>query len=93
MSEEDQRRRSEDKGWLTRGWDWIDERNIDKHAVSIVILWGTWRVTEWAMAYAAIEADRTGIEVAAVIAAVMAPYMALQAGALKWYFDARKNGA
>jgi hypothetical protein len=35
--------------WLRRFWDFIDDRDIDKHAVSVVILAGTWKVTEWAM--------------------------------------------
>lgn len=89
MTVEEPRRRNEDSGWLTRWWDWIDKRDIDKHGVSIAILWGTVKVTEWAMKYASIETDKSGIEVAAVIAAVAAPYMALQAAAISFYFKAR----
>lgn len=85
------RDRSSDRGWLTRVWDWIDERNIDKHAVSMGIFYGTVKITTWAMAYASAETDKSGIEVAAVIAAVAAPYMALQAAALKFYFEARHD--
>lgn len=84
------RNRSEDQGWLTRGWDWIDNRAIDKHIVSIGIFYGTIIVTQWAMRYAELSAVKSGIEVAAVIASIMAPYMALQAAAIKWYFEARK---
>lgn len=90
MEPEELRRRSQDKGWLTRAWDWIDERDIDKHAVSLFILGGTYIVTTWAMGYASRETEMTGMEVAAVIAAVSAPYMALQAAAIKFYFEARK---
>lgn len=86
---EELRRRSEDKGVVTRAWDWIDDRNIDKHVVSLAILYGTIKVTEWAMKYASAETDKSGAEVAMVIAAVAAPYMALQAAALKFYFEAR----
>jgi glycine cleavage system protein P-like pyridoxal-binding family len=85
----EQRRRSEDKGWITRAWDWIDDRDIDKHAVSLGIFYGTIRITSWAMAYAHDAIGRSGLEVAAVIAAVLAPYMALQGAALKFYFEAR----
>lgn len=83
------RRRSEDTGWITRLWDWIDERDIDKHALSLGIFFGTIRITQWAMGYASAVTDKSGIEVAAVIAAVSAPYMALQAAALAFYFKAR----
>ena len=83
------RQRSEDQGFVTRWWDWVDKRDIDKHAVSLAILYGTVRVTHWAMGYASAETDKSGLEVAAVIAAVSAPYMALQAAALSFYFRAR----
>jgi hypothetical protein len=84
----EQRRRSEDKGWLTRAWDWIDQRDIDKHIVSLIILAGTAHVTLWAMHYAE-TGNRPGLEVAAIIAAVTAPYMALQGAAIKFYFASR----
>lgn len=70
-------------------WDWVDKRDIDKHAVSVAILFGTYHVVNWAMTYANTNAARPGIEVAAIIAAVGAPYMALQAAAISFYFKAR----
>lgn len=82
------KRRAEDRGLITRFYDWIDERQVDKHFVSLAILAGTVRVTEWAMGYASGSA-RPGLEVAAIIAAVTAPYMALQAAAIGFYFKAR----
>jgi hypothetical protein len=86
------RRRAEDRGWLTRAWDWIDARDIDKHALSIGIFYGTVKITEWAISYAQAAAalGRPGLDTAAVLGAVTAPYMALQAMALKWYFDSRQ---
>lgn len=78
-------------GWLGKLgqiWDFIDRRDIDKHAVSIAIFYGTVKVTNWAMAYASTQA---GEHVAFVIAAVMAPYMALQAAAISFYFNARRD--
>lgn len=89
MTLEEPRQRSEDQGWLTRCWDWIDKRDIDKHAVSLAILYGTVDVIRWAQGYASAETDKSGLEVAAVIGAVVAPYMALQAAAIAWYFRAR----
>lgn len=83
------RSRSSDHGAVTRAWDWIDQRQIDKHFVSLCILYGTVAVTRWAMHYAEQHADKSGIEVAAVMASIMAPYMALQAAAISFYFKAR----
>lgn len=91
-------RRRDDRGllcWLamrcSQLWDWIDKRDIDKHLVSVLILYGTWVVTRWAMAFAndVNLSQRNGIESAALIAAVTAPYMALQAAAIAFYFKAR----
>lgn len=91
-----EQRRAEDVGFLCRvahtaslAWDFVDKRDIDKHTVTIFIMWGTWKLTEWAMAYAAMTHAKSGVEVAAIIAAVTAPYMALQAAAIAFYFRAR----
>lgn len=88
-------RRNDDGGWMcwiaaraSQGWDWIDKRDIDKHIVSLVILYGTVYVMKWAMNFAE-TGDRPGLEIAAILAAVTAPYVALQTAALKFYFDSR----
>lgn len=88
--------RATDKGWLclvalrcSQFWDWIDKRRVDQHALSLGIFYGTIKLTSWAMGYAALESDKTGLEVAAVIGAVTAPYMALQAAAIGFYFRGR----
>lgn len=90
-------RRANDKGWLcwvaaraSDAWDWIDKRQIDAHVVSAIVLWGTLKITSWAMRFAD-QADRPGIEVAAIIGAVMVPWSALQAAAIKFVFDTRKE--
>lgn len=75
--------------WLTRWWDWIDKRDVDKHTVVLIVLYGTKILTDWAMLYAATHAEKSGLEVAAVIAAVTTPYMALQTACIKFYFDSR----
>jgi hypothetical protein len=77
--------------WLARWWDFIDKRDIDKHMVTLAILWGTVKLTEWAMAFAAAHPDKPGLELAAIIAAVTGPYMGLQAAAIKFYFDSRPS--
>lgn len=86
-------RRGSDKWYapLTHFWDWVDERDIDKGFISLVILYGTWELTRWAMHYAE-HGNRPGLEIAAIIAAVTTPYAGLQIAAIKFYFDARKNG-
>lgn len=91
-----ERRRAADKGafcWLARRasemWEFIDNRQIDAHIVAAVIIFATLDITAWAMRYAE-TADRPGLEVAAVIGAVMVPWGGLQAAVIKWYFEARK---
>lgn len=78
-------------GWLTRLWDWVDRREVDKHTVSICVLYGTVVVTRWAMNFAEVQSSlgRGGTEIAAIIAAVLGPYSLLQAAAIKFYFDNR----
>lgn len=85
------RRRSEDEGWFTRAWDWIDRRQIDAYAVSLVILYGTVDIMRWAMRFAETHSDKSGLEIAAIIAAIVTPYSALQAAAIKFLFEARKG--
>ncbi|HYF28575.1 MAG TPA: hypothetical protein VD931_22740 [Baekduia sp.] len=93
-----ERRRRTDRGWtcwlaMRAGelWDFVDKRDIDKHVVSMAVFAGTVTVMRWAMAFAteALAAGTETFEAAAVIAAVLAPYMAMQAAALKWYFETR----
>jgi hypothetical protein len=100
---ESPRRRELDRSLLCRiafragqAWDFIDKRDIDKHLVSIVILYGTVQVTRWAFGFATQWLDIViagkalpGLEVAAVIAAVTAPYITLQGAAIAFYFKAR----
>ena len=97
MSDERQHsQRVEDKGWLCRvahicslGWDWIDKRQIFERFVSLAILFGTIKVMSWTMEYAWEHGEKSGLEAAAIIAAVIAPYMALQAVAAAFMFKAR----
>ena len=71
-------------------WNWIDKRDIDKMIVSIFIMSGTYKLTEWAINFA-MTSLRPGVEVAMIVGAVTAPYIALQTVSVKWYFDARSS--
>jgi hypothetical protein len=77
--------------WFTAVCDWIDKRDVDKHAVSLAVLYGTKVLTDWAMAFAALHADKSGIELAAIIGAVTGPYMVLQGACIKFYFESRPS--
>lgn len=86
---ESQQRRADDRGVLCRaariaslGWDWIDKRQIFERFISLCILYGTVKVTTWAMEFAEMHGEKTGSDAAVIIAAVAAPYMALQAAAI-----------
>ena len=90
-------RRALDQGFMckvalraSQAWDWIDNRDIDKHFISLAVLSGTVILTQWAMEFA-YWSSRPGLEVAAIIGAVTAPYCALQAAAISFYFRARQQ--
>ena len=77
---------------INKLWDWIDDRQIDKHIVAIIVLYGTKLITTWAMQFAVDHHNSdNAIGIAAIIGAVSAPYMALQAAVIKFYFESR-NG-
>jgi len=89
--------RASDKGWLAIGvrgfamvWDFIDEKDIDKHCLS----WATFGVTiwiiRWATTFVAAHPTMSGIEIAAIIGAVMLPWTPMQAAVINWYFK-RQN--
>lgn len=90
-------RRAEDKGWWSilsaragAFWNFIDRRQIDAYAVSVIILYGTVDVMRWAMHFAE-AGNRPGLEVAAIVGAITGPYSLLQAAAIKFLFEARKG--
>ena len=74
---------------LGRMWDWIDKRQVFERFIAVAILYGTIRVTGWAMDYAEMHGEKTGGDAAFIIAAVCAPYMTLQAAAIAFMFKAR----
>lgn len=72
---------------------WADRRNfISIRAATLgITVWMTWRVTVWAFSITQlwILSDKSGIETAAVVAAITAPFAALQAFAFKTYLEAK----
>ena len=71
-------------------WDWIDKRGIVRRLVLAVAIWMTWRVSVWAMGFAAV-ADQPGVEVAAIIAAVTAPVTLFAGSVFKAYVESRPS--
>ncbi len=59
--------------------------------VLIVTMAMTWRVTEWAFDFARLTSGTGGLDVAATIAAVTAPFAALQAAAFRVYTDGKES--
>lgn len=70
-------------------WDFIDDRDIDKHLVSVFVMIGTISLVKWSMAFAEANVSRPGLDIAAIIAAVNTPYMALQGAVINFYFKSR----
>ena len=71
-------------------WDFVDKRQIDAHILSLAIFYGTIRMAEWSMEFAW-TSTRPGMEVGVIIASITAPWSALQAAAIKFFFDARST--
>lgn len=70
---------------------WCDKRNFISVRTTVlgVTVWMTWRITVWAIAFSNLWllADKDGLQTAAVVAAITAPFAALQAFAFKLYVD------
>ena len=91
-------RRADDRGWLcliahraSQGWNWFDRRQIDSQMVALAVLYLTFDLAGWAMAFADHHPDMDGLKMAAIIAAVLGPWTVLQGAVVKFYFDARKG--
>lgn len=90
-------RRTSDSGLMCRiairasqFWDFIDRRQIDAHVVNAITMYGTVDIFIWAKHFAE-HGDRPGLEVAAIIGAVAAPWSLLQSAMIKFIFDARRG--
>lgn len=75
--------------WLTRIWNFIDERDIDKHIVCLAIFYGSFRVMRWSFEFAQKLDTQPGLEVAAIIGSITVPLTVILPFALKFYFNAR----
>jgi hypothetical protein len=75
---------------IERFWDWVDQRSIVRRIVLFLTVWMTWRAFQWAAVFAA-STPKSGMEVAAIIAAVTAPITYLQSAAFKTYSEGRKE--
>ena len=93
MSDQEQRR-AEDHGPFVKIWfglwNWIDNRNIDLHAVLVFTLWMTYKIMNWAMDFAENHGELDGLHMAAIIGAVVTPWSAMQAAMFAFYANARK---
>ena len=77
-----------------RGMLWQFANNLTRRPFSrivlIVTMAMTWRVTAWAFEFAFSTAGVGGYDVAATLAAVTAPFAALQAAAFKVYTNGKE---
>ena len=76
-------------GKCSRVWEWISKQQLDTKILGWVILCGTAWVVMWAAEFAWYS-SRDSIGVAAIIAAVTAPYMALQAVVASFVFKSKQ---
>jgi hypothetical protein len=69
---------------------WADKRNFIsvRSGVLYVTVWMTWHAFQWAAEFAT-TTDKTGSDVALIIAAVTAPISLLQAAVFKVYAESR----
>lgn len=72
-------------------WDFVDQRDIDKHLMA----WATFAMTvyimQWTLTFVWLYPDRPGLEMAATITAILLPWTPVQAAVVKWYFDSRTD--
>lgn len=69
-------------------WDWVDSRGIVRRIVLAVAIYMTWAVSVWAMQFVA-GCTRSGIDMAAIIAAVTAPVTMFGGYVFKAYIESR----
>lgn len=72
-------------------WDFVDSRYAVRRVLLGIVIWMTWEAYKWATGFAS-GCSRPGVEIAAIIAAVLTPITALQGFTFKFYLDS-KTGA
>jgi hypothetical protein len=84
-------RRSTDRlaGRVSAFWDFVDNRGVIRRLVLLAAIVMTWRVSLWAMEFAGL-CKLSGVEAAALIAAVTAPVTLFASSVFKNYIEARQ---
>jgi hypothetical protein len=70
-------------------WDFVDKRDIDKHIVAWWSFYVTYTLVYWSLEYVFKHPDKPGLEMAAIIGAILLPWTPVQGAIVKWYFAAR----
>ena len=76
-------------------WNWVEWHHLDALSVLVITLGLSIKVMDWAMDYGyAVVVGISGMERAAIIAAVLGPWGLAQAAMVKWYMDlkGKRNG-
>jgi hypothetical protein len=68
---------------------WEDKLGLRRSIVLFVTLWMTWKAFAWAGEYAYAVSSTSGLEIAAIIAAVTAPISYLQIAVFKAYIESK----
>jgi len=72
-------------------WNFIDDRDIDKHAMAWAVFGITCYLMQWVLNFVWVYPEKSGIEVCLIVAAVMLPWTPVQAKVIQWYFESRPN--
>ena len=80
---------------ITNFFKWIEQRLDEggwvRRAYLVLATGMSWKVILWAMAYAELNSDKSGSDVALVIGAVSAIVATVQTFAFKAYLESRKD--
>lgn len=92
------KKRASDRGawcWIAQRlsdiWNFIDARDIDKHAMAWAVFAVTCYQIFWVMEFVWDHPEKPGLEVGAIVAALMLPWTPVQAAVISWYFNSRKS--
>ena len=69
--------------------NWTDKYKVTRRLMVALSMWMTWLVSEWAMWFC-VGNTRNGMEIAAIVAAVTSPVMAMTAVVFRAYVDGDK---
>lgn len=72
-------------------WTWVDTRYISRRVVLGITIWITIHSYMWAAHFASTCMDKSGMEIAAIIAAVLTPISTLQGFIFKSYVGSKGN--